>query len=126
MTLYERFEKISDIETSTSTRRRLLARAAKYSLGFAFVVAGLSHTDEAAAGDGCCVLAYQNQCPHCTGQGYDCGTGCTRWAWYCVQSNGWVWICGECYSGGGCQGCSCGTVAMSRGTRGLPRRWTGG
>ena len=83
MTFYERFEKLSDTDTSTSTRRRLLARAAKASLGFAFVVAGLSHGGKAAAatsGAGCCFLAYQNQCPHCTGHGYDCGVGCTRWA----------------------------------------------
>ena len=115
MTLYERFEKLSDTDTSTSTRWRLLGRAAKASLGVAFVVAGLSRTEVASAGDGCCVLAYPTQCPHCTGQGYDCGAGCTRWAWYCVESDGWVWICGECYPGGSCQGCSCGTVSLSSG-----------
>ena len=116
MTFYERFEKLSDTDTSTSTRRRLLGRAAKASLGFAFVVAGLSRGEKAAAGvsgAGCCFLAYQNQCPNCTGHGYDCSGGCTRWAWYCVDSAHRVWICGECYSGGGCSGCSCGAVALT-------------
>jgi hypothetical protein len=116
VTIYERFEKLSDTNTSKSTRRRLLGRAAKASLGFAFVVAGLSRTGNAAAaksGIGCCFLAYQNQCPNCTGHGYFCAGGCTRWAWYCVDSGHHVWICGECYSGGGCQGCSCGAVALS-------------
>ena len=123
MTLYERLEKLSDTETSTSTRRRLLARAGKVSLGFAFVLAGVSRAGKAGAatsGDGCCVLAYQTQCPNCTGRGYDCAGGCTRWAWYCMDSHGWVWICGECYSGGSCSGCSCGAVAIARGSRGLP------
>ena len=117
MTFYERFEKLSDTDTSTSTRRRLLGRAAKASLGFAFVVAGLSRGGNAAAavsGAGCCFLAYQNQCPNCTGHGYDCGSGCTRWAWYCVDSAHRVWICGECYPGGNCgPGCSCGAVALT-------------
>ena len=116
MTAYERFEKLSDSDTSTSTRRRLLAKAAKASLGVAFVVAGLQRTGNAGAatsGAGCCFLAYQNQCPNCNGHGYDCGSGCQRWAWYCVDAARHVWICGECYSGGGCQGCSCGAVALS-------------
>jgi hypothetical protein len=117
VTIYERFEKLSDADTTKSTRRRLLGRAAKASLGVAFVVAGLSRTGSASAaksGLGCCFLAYQNQCPNCTGHGYDCGPGCTRWAWYCVDGGHHVWICGECYPGGGCgPGCSCGAVALS-------------
>lgn len=117
MTVYERFEKLSDTDMAKSTRRRLLGRAAKASLGLAFVAAGLSRAGKAAAaksGIGCCFLAYQNQCPNCTGHGYDCGSGCTRWAWYCVDSAHRVWICGECYSGGNCNtGCSCGAVALS-------------
>ena len=117
MTIYERFEKLSDTDTSKSTRRRLLGRAAKASLGFAFVVAGLSRGGNAAAatsGIGCCFLAYENQCPNCTGHGYDCGSGCTRWAWYCVDSARRVWICGECYPNGNCgPGCSCGAVALT-------------
>lgn len=113
MTLYERFEQLSDDEAST--RGRFLSRAAKTCLGFVVVAAGLSRTEHAragASGSGCCVLAYQNQCRNCTGHGYDCGSGCTRWAWYCVDSAHQLWICGECYSGSGCTGCSCGTVAM--------------
>ena len=117
MTVYERFEKLSDSDTAKSTRRRLLGRAAKASLGVAIVAAGLSRTGSASAaksGLGCCFLAYQNQCPGCTGHGYDCGSGCTRWAWYCVDGAHRVWICGECYPGGNCgPGCSCGAVALS-------------
>ena len=117
MTAYERLERLSDPDSSKSTRRRLLGRAAKASLGFALVAAGLSRTGSAGAaksGLGCCVLAFQNQCPHCTGHGYDCGPGCVRWAWYCVDSAHRVWICGECYPQGGCgPGCSCGAVALS-------------
>jgi hypothetical protein len=117
VTIYERFEKLSDTDMAKSTRRRLLGRAAKASLGFAVVAAGLSRAGKAAAaksGIGCCFLAYQNQCPNCTGHGYDCGAGCTRWAWYCVDSAHHVWICGECYSSGNCNtGCSCGAVALS-------------
>ena len=117
MTVYERFEKLSDTDTAKSTRRRLLGRAAKASLGFAFIAAGLSRAGDARAaksGIGCCFLAYQNQCPNCTGHGYDCGAGCTRWAWYCVDSAHRVWICGECYPNGNCgPGCSCGSVALS-------------
>jgi hypothetical protein len=113
VTLYERFEKLSDADTSRSTRRKLLGRAAKACLGFAVVFAGLSRPEQARAGAGCCILAYQNECPKCTGHGYDCGAGCTRWAWYCVDSAHKVWLCGECYSGGGCSGCSCGRVALT-------------
>jgi hypothetical protein len=117
VTIYERFEKLSDSDTATSTRRSLLGRAAKASLGVAIVAAGLSRSGSASAaksGAGCCFLAYQNQCPGCTGHGYDCGAGCTRWAWYCVDGAHHVWICGECYPGGGCgPGCSCGAVALS-------------
>ena len=117
MTAYERLEKLSDADTARSTRRRLLGRAAKASLGIALVAAGLSrggNAQAAASGLGCCILAFQNQCPHCTGHGYDCGAGCTRWAWYCVDSAHRVWICGECYSGGNCSNeCSCGAVALS-------------
>jgi hypothetical protein len=117
VTAYERLEKLSDTDTAKSTRRRLLGRAAKASLGFAIVAAGLARSGSAAAaksGIGCCFLAYQNQCPNCTGHGYDCGAGCQRWAWYCVDSAHRVWICGECYPQGGCgPGCSCGAVALS-------------
>ena len=127
MTLYERFEKLSDGPTSTSTRRRLLARAGKASLGFAFVLAGLGRADKASATSpypavGCCSLAYNAECPNCTGAGYDCPSGCTRWAWYCVDSTGRVWLCGECYTGGSCTGCSCGRyTGLSRNSRGVPR-----
>lgn len=113
MTLYERVEKLSDLDASRSTRRRLLGRAAKACLGLAVVAAGLSRTAVATAGAGCCVLAYGNECPNCSGRGYDCGAGCTRWAWYCVDSAHRVWLCGECYSGGSCGGCSCGRVALT-------------
>lgn len=112
MSLYERFEKLSEVENPVTTRRRLLGRAAKACLGFAIVAAGLSKVETARAGAGCCILAYQNQCPNCTGHGYDCGAGCTRWAWYCVDPAHRVWLCGECYSGSQCTGCSCGTVAI--------------
>jgi hypothetical protein len=114
VTLYERFEQLSDeVETSRSTRRRLLSRAAKTCLGAAVVVTGLSRVPAARAGAGCCFLAYQNECPNCTGRGYDCANGCTRWAWYCVDSAHRYWICGECYSGSGCSGCSCGHIAIT-------------
>jgi hypothetical protein len=129
VTLYERVEKLSDLDTSRSTRRRLLARAAKACLGLAVVAAGLSRTEQARAGGraGCCVLAYQNDCPNCTGHGYDCGSGCTRWAWYCVNSDRRVWLCGECYQGGACGGCSCGRIALAPNSGGLvPRPQVGG
>jgi hypothetical protein len=113
MTLYERFEEASEADLTRSTRRRLLSRAAKACFGLAVVAAGLARTEGAKATAGCCVLAYQNQCPHCSGHGYDCGAGCTRWAWYCVDSNHQVWLCGECYAGGSCGGCSCGKVALT-------------
>jgi hypothetical protein len=112
MTLYERFERVSELDMTRSTRRRLLARASKACLGLAVVAAGLTRTEQARAGSGCCVLAYQNECPGCTGHGYFCGPGCTRWAWYCVDSTHRVWLCGECYSGGGCGGCSCGRISL--------------
>ena len=113
MTLYERFEQVSELDMTRSTRRRLLSRAAKACLGLAVVAAGLARAEGAKAVAGCCVLAYQNECPHCTGHGYDCGFGCTRWAWYCVDSTHRVWLCGECYSGGPCGGCSCGHLAIT-------------
>jgi hypothetical protein len=120
MTLYERFEQFSESGNSTSTRRGLLRRATKASLGVAFVLAGLAPSAKAGGGDpdptpsvGCCSLAYSTQCPNCTGHGYDCGPGCTRWAWYCVDNQRRVWLCGECYSGGSCSGCSCGKVSLS-------------
>ena len=120
MTLYERFEKVSEQDMTRSTRRRVLARAAKACLGLAVGAAGLSRVEGARAQKGhrlvgCCVLAYDNDCPHCTGQGYDCGSGCTRWAWYCVDNLRRYWICGECYDGGTCSGCSCGTIVTSAG-----------
>jgi hypothetical protein len=121
VTLYERFEKLSDDETST--RRRLLSRAAKACLGAAVAVAGLSRVGGAGAstsGAGCCVLAYQNECPNCSGHGYDCAAGCTRWAWYCVDSAHRYWICGECYSGSSCSGCSCGHVVLATNSRNVP------
>jgi len=115
VTLYERFEKLSDVDESPTTRGRLLGRAAKACLGVTAVVAGLGKIAPAGAGTsgaGCCILAYQTQCTNCHAQGYDCGGGCTRWAWYCVDPSHRVWLCGECYAGGGCPGCSCGTVAI--------------
>jgi len=113
VTLYQRFEKLS--EEDSATRRRFLSRAAKACLGVAAAAAGLSRVEAAhAGGAGCCVLAYQNQCPNCTARGYDCAAGCTRWAWYCVDGAHHTWLCGECYSGGGCSGCSCGAVAIMR------------
>ena len=114
MTLYERFEKISEADLSTSTRGRLLSRAGKACLGLAIAAAGLAKVETAKATAGCCVLAYQTQCPNCTGNGYDCASGCTRWAWYCVDSSHQVWLCGECYAGGSCSGCSCGHVVTPR------------
>ena len=116
MTLYERFEKLSDVDNSPTTRGRLLGRAAKACIGVAAVTAGLARVEPASAGAGCCVLAYQTECPNCRGQGYDCGGGCTRWAWYCVDGAHRVWLCGECYSGSGCSGCSCGHVAITQST----------
>jgi len=115
VTLYQRFEKFSELDPSRTTRRRLLTRAGKACLGLAVTAAGLSRVEQATAGGahGCCSLAYQNECPHCTGQGYDCCTGGTRWAWYCVDSSHRVWICGECYAGGSCAGCSCGHIAIA-------------
>jgi hypothetical protein len=119
VTLYERFEKASELDMTRSTRRRVLARAAKACLGLAVGAAGLSRVERARAQGsrivGCCSLAYDNDCPHCTGQGYDCASGCTRWAWYCVDNMRRYWICGECYSGGTCSGCSCGTIVSSAG-----------
>jgi hypothetical protein len=113
MTLYERFEKMSESDLTTSTRGRLLSRAGKVCLGLAVAAAGLARAETSKAGGaGCCVLAYQTECPHCTGSGYDCGTGCTRWAWHCVDSSHHVWLCGECYAGGSCSGCSCGHIAI--------------
>jgi hypothetical protein len=125
VTFYERLEQqLSDTDTSTSTRRGLLERAGKASLGIAFVLAGLSRSEKAGAaiagGAGCCVLAYQTDCPHCSGRGYDCGSGCTRWAWYCVDSARHIWLCGECYSGGNCAGCSCGRDTGIRNSLGHP------
>ena len=115
MTLYERFEKISEADLSTSTRGRLLSRAGKACFGLAVAAAGLARVGTATAGGhGCCVLAYQNECTNCTGNGYDCGSGCTRWAWYCVDSSHHVWLCGECYTGGSCSGCSCGHLVTPR------------
>jgi hypothetical protein len=114
MTLYERFERISEADLTTSTRRRLLSRAGKACVGLAVAAAGLARVETATAGAGCCVLAYQTECPHCTGDGYDCGPGCTRWAWYCVDSTHHIWLCGECYSGGSCSGCSCGHLVTPR------------
>ena len=125
MTLYERFEKVSEADMSTSTRRRLLSRAGKVCLGLAVGAAGLARVETAKATAGCCVLAYQNECPHCTGQGYDCAPGCTRWAWYCVDSARRVWLCGECYSGGTCSGCSCGHMSIRPSTH-LPFTSSGG
>jgi len=113
VTFYERFERLSGDEAST--RGRFLSRAGKACLGVVVAAAGLSRGGDARAGTtgaGCCVLAYQRQCPNCTGHGYDCASGCTRWAWYCVDSFHQMWICGECYSGGSCAGCSCGTVVL--------------
>jgi hypothetical protein len=114
VTLYERFEKVSEVDMTRSTRRRLLSRAGKACVGLAVVAAGLSRTEQAKAVAGCCVLAYGNDCPNCTGRGYDCGQGCTRWAWYCVDSAHRVWLCGECYAGGACGGCSCGRIAITQ------------
>jgi hypothetical protein len=124
VTLYERFEKVSELDMTMSTRRRLLSRAGKACLGLAVGAAGLSRVERARAQGsrlvGCCVLAYENDCTHCTGQGYDCGSGCTRWAWYCVDNVRRYWQCGECYSGGSCAGCSCGKIVTSAGRGGLP------
>jgi hypothetical protein len=112
VTLYERFEKLSEVDNAVTTRGRFLGRAAKACLGLTIVAAGLAKAETARAGAGCCILAYQTQCPNCTGRGYDCGGGCTRWAWYCVDPAQHHWLCGECYAGGGCPGCSCGAVAI--------------
>jgi hypothetical protein len=115
VTLYERVERVSEVDMTKSTRRRLLGRAAKACVGVAAVAAGLAAKAEAAKTvAGCCVLAYQNECPNCTGRGYDCGSGCTRWAWYCVDSSRRVWQCGECYSGSSCSGCSCGHISITQ------------
>ena len=121
MTLYERVEQISELDATKSTRRRLLSRAAKACLGLAVVAAGLARAETAKAGAGCCVLAYQTRCTNCTGRGYDCTPPCTRWAWYCVDSFRRVWICGECWAAGTCQGCSCGAIAMVQGSGRLPQ-----
>ena len=126
MTLYKRIETLSEADVAPATRRDVLSRAAKASFGVALVLAGLSRADKAGAAlagapgarpdpvVGCCFLAYNEQCPNCTGQGYDCGSGCNRWAWYCVDNTHRVWICGECYAQGSCgPGCSCGKVALT-------------
>jgi hypothetical protein len=126
VTLYERFEKVSEVDMTRSTRRRLLARAGKACVGLAVAAAGLSRVGTATAGAGCCVLAYQTECPHCTGDGYDCASGCTRWAWYCVDSSHHVWLCGECYSGGSCSGCSCGHLVTPRTNSRPPSVLSGG
>jgi hypothetical protein len=119
MTLYERFEKISEVDMTKSTRGRLLSRAGKACVGLAVVAAGLARGAEAGTNTaGCCSLAYQTQCPNCTGHGYDCGSGCTRWAWYCVDSSHRVWQCGECYTGGPCTGCSCGHTSITQNSSG--------
>lgn len=125
MTLYERFEKISEADLTKTTRGRLLSRAGKACVGLAAVAAGLARVETATAGAGCCVLAYQTQCPNCTGQGYDCAPGCTRWAWYCVDASRRIWLCGECYSGGSCTGCSCGAMSIRTSNR-PPGTSTGG
>ena len=128
MTLYERFEKVSELDMTTSTRRRLLSRAGKVCLGLAVGASGLARVERAQAKVsrqvGCCSLAYPNDCGNCRAQGYDCGSGCTRWAWYCVDNQRQYWLCGECYSGGSCSGCSCGTIvtAPGRPTQTVARR----
>jgi hypothetical protein len=116
MTLYERIAKLSEADTAVTTRGDLLSRAGKASLGVALLLAGLSRAEKAEAQPdpvvGCCFLAYTTECANCTGHGYDCTSPCTRWAWYCVDANHRVWICGECYANQSCPGCSCGRVAL--------------
>ena len=92
MTLYDRFERVSEADMTKTTRRRLLARAGKVCVGIAAGAAGLSSVGQARGQDGdgrtrgLLSLAYNNDCTNCSGRGYDCGSGCTRWAWYCVDS----------------------------------------
>jgi hypothetical protein len=126
MTLYERFEKLSEVDPSPATRRDVLSKAAKASLGVALVLAGLSRVEKAGASPdpvvGCCFLAFNTQCPNCSGHGYDCGAGCDRWAWYCVDPQHRLWLCGECYAQGSCgPGCSCGKVMLSTSNEPNPR-----
>jgi hypothetical protein len=49
MTLYERFEKISEADMTKSTRRRLLSRAGKACVGLAVAAAGLARVGTATA-----------------------------------------------------------------------------
>jgi hypothetical protein len=125
VTLYERLEQVSELDMTKTTRRRLFARAGKVCVGLAATAAGLSGVAQARADGGgrsvgCCSLAYNNNCPNCSGHGYDCGSGCNRWAWYCVDQLRRVWICGECYSAGSCSGCSCGTIVLGGGSGHVP------
>ena len=50
MSLYERFEKLSEVDNPVTTRRRLLGRAAKACLGVAIVATGLAKAETAQAG----------------------------------------------------------------------------
>ena len=121
MTLYERFERVSELDMTKTTRGRLLARAGKVCVGIAAGAAGLASVGHAQGRTlGCCALAYNNDCTNCSGRGYDCGSGCNRWAWYCVDSPRRVWLCGECYTGGSCSGCSCGRIAVTQGSHAVP------
>lgn len=89
------------------TRRGLLSKAGKLSVGVFAGLAGLKLTEGkafAACSDpctgnyACCHLALPNKKCAGSGQTFSCPSGYTKWAWSCCCW-GSSWGCGECQKG---------------------------
>ncbi len=109
-----------------TTRRRLLARAGKVCVGIAAGAAGLSSVAQARADGGsrsvgCCRSPITTTARTALAAATTAAPAVTRWAWYCVDNARRIWICGECYTGGSCSGCSCGRIAVTQGSHAVPR-----
>lgn len=101
MTLFERLVNSVEAGEARTTRRKFVARIGRFAAAAGAAFVGLARSDVALAGRrvACCDLASDVDCP-CR---YCCGCSNNQvWTWFCLDTYGFTWQCGECYQGSSC------------------------
>jgi hypothetical protein len=104
MSFIERIEDAAaNADEQQWSRKRFLGRLARGTALLAAGAAGLARVPKATAGNyACCDLCFASGhwCPSPYYGEFDCPCQSDeKWQWFCTDSLGYVWGCGECWPG---------------------------